>query len=399
MQNSFQDRMSQVGYNIKTNPKSIKMYEAQKRNIYVSVGDINGVGLELILRNHHIVEQYFNPIYCVSFDILQQASKLLSIPLPSSMRISEVDSSDISISPRNITKESGAYSFKSFESALSLSIEHKTGLITLPISKHAWNLANIKYAGHTDYLREKFQKNAIMMLGCKEMFVALFTDHIPLKDVPARITKDSLIQFLKDLYSAIISQKILKEFSKPNIDKSKLRGVKDILRSQILHSKMIARLLKPYKNSSSKINHLEDEYIKEVLPNHANLYKIAVLGLNPHAGDGGVIGDEDLVIGECIQEVNEMLQKEVFVGPIAPDSAFTPHNRQKYQIFVAMYHDSGLSVLKALYFYKSINISLNLPILRVSPDHGTGFDIAYSKKSMLDSRSYLESAHFITSHI
>ncbi|RDU72785.1 4-hydroxythreonine-4-phosphate dehydrogenase [Helicobacter aurati] len=373
--------------------------------MYISVGDINGIGLELILRNHSFIVQYCNPIYCVSFEILQQASKLLNISLPTSMQVHTLDSSDITIMPSQITKESGMYSFQSFTCALELSVKHKVGLITLPINKRSWNLAGISYAGHTEYLRERFQKGAIMMLGCKELFVALFTDHIPLKDVPARITKDSLKQFFHDFYGALVSQQIFtrqsSEYSQQTFDKGKLYGVKNILKSQILHSKLIARLLRPYRDSAmlDSKHHLHQDYVKDMLPNYGNIDKIAVLGLNPHAGDGGVLGNEDFLIGECIQEINQVLQKEIFVGPIAPDSAFIPHNRQKYRIFVAMYHDSGLSALKALYFYKSINISLNLPILRVSPDHGTGFDIAYRRKSVVDSRSYLESVYFIVSHM
>lgn len=150
-----------------------------------------------------------------------------------------------------------------------------------------------------------------MMLGCEKMFVALFTEHIPLKDVASSIQYKKLKQFFLDLHESISNE------------------------------------------------------------------KIAVLGLNPHAGDNGVLGDEELRITKAIKSANKKIGFEQFVGPVVPDIAFTPHFRDNYNYFVAMYHDQGLAPLKALYFDESINISLNLPIVRTSVDHGTAFDIAY----------------------
>ena len=102
--------------------------------------------------------------------------------------------------------------------------------------------------------------------------------------------------------------------------------------------------------------------------------KVAVLGLNPHAGDNGVLGNEEEIIKEAIDEINTKLGREVFIGPVVPDIAFTPYFRKDFKYFIAMYHDQGLGALKALYFDESINISLNLPIIRTSVDHGTAFD-------------------------
>jgi 4-hydroxythreonine-4-phosphate dehydrogenase len=111
---------------------------------------------------------------------------------------------------------------------------------------------------------------------------------------------------------------------------------------------------------------------------------IAVLGLNPHAGDNGVIGDEDKKIKKAIKKANKKLEKEIFHGPMVPDIAFTKRNREKYTHFVCMYHDQGLTPLKALYFDESINVSLNTGIIRTSVDHGTAFDIAYKFKKPLN---------------
>jgi 4-hydroxythreonine-4-phosphate dehydrogenase len=129
---------------------------------------------------------------------------------------------------------------------------------------------------------------------------------------------------------------------------------------------------------------------------------VGVLGLNPHAGDHGVLGDEERIIEKAIRTANATYIKqvresgignresgrEVFVGPLVPDVAFTPAMRKRFRHFVAMYHDQGLAPLKALYFDESVNVSLNLPIVRTSVDHGTAFDIAYLPNRSLKLASY-----------
>ncbi len=116
--------------------------------------------------------------------------------------------------------------------------------------------------------------------------------------------------------------------------------------------------------------------------------KIAILALNPHAGDNGVMGDEEKIITKAIKKSNEKLKKEIFFGPLVPDTAFTKQNRKNFTYFIAIYHDQGLIPLKALYFEESINVSLNLPIIRTSVDHGTAFDKAY-KNNNISIKSYL----------
>lgn len=302
--------------------------------VYVSVGDVNGVGFELILKNHEAIAKVCKPIYCVDSRILDQASARLGLPLPNDLCLASLDSKNLDIAPGLATKPSGAYSFASFSQALELALEAGCGLVTLPVNKLAWNLAGIPYAGHTEYLRARFKREVLMVLGCKDMLVALFSDHVPLRAVFERLTKENMRRFLELLYESFLARA-------------------------------------------------------------GGLTSVGVLGLNPHAGEGGILGLEDEVIKKALEEVNSALGLEVFVGPLAPDSAFSPKNRERFRIFVAPYHDIGLSALKALYFHKSINLSLNLPLLRVSPDHGTGFDIAYKRPSLLDSRSYLEAIDFV----
>ena len=237
------------------------------------------------------------------------------------------------IEPSTVSKESGAYAYASFAKAVDLADMKKVDAIcTLPIHKKAWELAGVNYKGHTDALRDLFDTEAIMMLGCNKMYVALFTEHIPLKEVAESINEKDLTRFLLDFYNTA----------------------------------------KPIK-------------------------QVAVLGLNPHAGDDGVLGDEETIISKAIQNANTILRKEIFTPPLVPDIAFTPKVRENYTHYIAMYHDQGLAPLKALYFDEGINVSLNLPILRTSVDHGTAFDIAY-KNIELNNLSYINAIKYITNN-
>ncbi|MBL0708348.1 MAG: 4-hydroxythreonine-4-phosphate dehydrogenase [Sulfurimonas sp.] len=285
------------------------------KTIAISIGDLNGVGIEIALKAHKEVSELCKPIYCIDSSMLEKASKLLHIKTSENMQLHHIGR-EFDIEAGKTTKESGLYSYRSFMSAIKLCEDSKAdALVTMPIHKEAWMLAGLDYKGHTDLLRKHFNKEAIMMLGCEEMFVALFSEHIPLKDVAASIQYKKLKQFFLDLHSSIEKK------------------------------------------------------------------QVAVLGLNPHAGDNGVLGNEELRITKAIKSANRKIGFEQFIGPIVPDVAFTPNFRKNYNYFVAMYHDQGLAPLKALYFEQSINISLNLPIIRTSVDHGTAFDIAYKGKA------------------
>lgn len=282
-----------------------------KPKIAVSVGDLNGVGMEIILKAHKEISELCRPIYCINKYMLGEAAKLLHVDIPDDFEISFIDG-DFDIEPGVVSIKSGRYSFDSFMHGVTLCQRKEAdAIVTMPINKEAWMESGLKFKGHTDALRQYFNKDAIMMLGCEKMYVALFTEHIPLKDVVEAIQYKKLKQFLMDL--------------------------------------------------------------SESIPNE----KIGVLGLNPHAGDNGVLGNEELRIMKAIKSANLKIGFEKFVGPLVPDVAFTPYNRENFKYYVAMYHDQGLAPLKALYFDESVNISLNLPIVRTSVDHGTAFDIAY----------------------
>jgi len=309
----------------------------KRKKVAISIGDLNGIGIQLALENHNSIKKIVDPIYCIDKEMLNQASKLLKISIPKEFVTVESISSHFMIEPSKVTKESGKYSFSSFEKAIMLTKSKKVeGIVTLPIHKKAWELGGIKYKGHTDALRDLFMADAIMMLGSPAMYVALYTEHIPLQQVSKEVQNiEKLTSFLVDFYNAI----------------------EDDLR--------------------------EDE-------------KVALLGLNPHAGDDGVLGDEERSIVEATNIAHTIINREIYTQPLVPDVAFTPNSRKNYRYFVAMYHDQGLAPLKALYFDEGINVSLNLPIKRSSVDHGTAFDIAY-KGVKVNNLSYLNAVrYFVT---
>lgn len=295
------------------------------KKIAISCGDINGVGLEILLKAHDEIIKSTIPIYCVHYELLQSASKLLSIPLPSSLIPSMCLPPKLeipNIEPKTLSESSGKYSYESFVLGCELcESANADALVTLPIHKQAWQKAGVNAIGHTQALSKRYGKEAIMMLGCEKMFVALYTDHIPLKEVSSHIKSQKLLEFFKALYAT----------------------------------------------------HKSESY--------------CVMGLNPHAGDGGMIGDEESEIQKAIEAMNESLGKEVFKGVYPPDCSFIPARQKEFSTWIAMYHDIGLGVLKAMYFDESINVSLNLPILRTSVDHGVAFDIAYEGKA--STKSYL----------
>jgi 4-hydroxythreonine-4-phosphate dehydrogenase len=308
------------------------------KRIAISIGDLNGIGIHIALLAHNRIKTMIEPLYCIDEAMLKQAASRLNLSVPGDFTVIAPDAEPFAISPGNIDAASGAYAFASFRLAVELARQKQVhGICTLPIHKKAWEMAGVPYKGHTDALRHFFNKEAIMMLGCEEMYVALYTEHIPLKAVPKALNEAKLTRFLLDFY----------EQARPT-------------------------------------------------------RTVAVLGLNPHAGDGGVLGDEERIIARAVANANTDIEARLhpkcvpFEGPLVPDVAFTPHVRERYTHYVAMYHDQGLAPLKALYFEESINVSLNLPILRTSVDHGTAFDIAY-KAGKVSTLSYINAVRYLSS--
>ncbi|UPT76942.1 4-hydroxythreonine-4-phosphate dehydrogenase [Sulfurovum sp. XGS-02] len=301
-----------------------------RKKVAISVGDLNGIGIQLAIENHEIISQEIEAVYCIDRNMLEQAAQKLNLRIPDDFQTMEGIAKHFEIEAGTVSKESGAYAYASFAKAVELArYKEVDAITTLPIHKKAWELAGVAYKGHTDALRDLFDADAIMMLGSPKMYVALFTEHIPLKEVAGSINEKALTRFLLDFYRT----------AKPNT-------------------------------------------------------QVAVLGLNPHAGDDGVLGTEERIIQKAIDNAHREIGTKIFSAPLVPDVAFTPRVRANYTHYIAMYHDQGLAPLKALYFDEGINVSLNLPILRTSVDHGTAFDIAY-KGLRLNALSYINAIKYI----
>ncbi len=292
------------------------------KKLAISIGDINGIGLEIALRAHEKISKICKPVYCINRPMLEWGSAMLGIDVPKSFKLKECGEV-FEIKPGLNTKEAGEFSYDSFITAIALAKSKQvSGIVTLPINKASWALSGIKYKGHTDALADLLGCQTVMMLGCEDMYIVLYTHHIPIREISLHVETKKLSKFLMDIY----------------------------------------------------------DYIKSD--------NIAVLALNPHAGDDGVIGDEDKEIEKAINRANKKLKKSVFKGPLVPDTAFSEHNRKNFKYFVCMYHDQGLIPLKALHFFDSINVTLNKSIIRTSVDHGTAFDKAY-KNGDLSLLSYI----------
>lgn len=235
---------------------------------------------------------------------------------------------NVSINIGKVTEEGGKYAKISLDSAIyDLKEGYIDAVVTAPINKNAMSLINFGFMGHTDYLTDVFKSdNSMMIMLNDDLRVALVTHHLPLKQVPAQLTKEIILKSIEDL----------NEILKMDFDKEK-----------------------PL---------------------------IAVLGLNPHAGDGGIIGiEEEEIIRPAILEAKD---KGIFVnGPFPPDSFWGTFSFKKYDVVLAMYHDQGLIPFKLLSFGKGVNYTAGLPFIRTSPDHGTGYDIV--GKNIANHESFL----------
>ena len=199
------------------------------------------------------------------------------------------------------------------------------GLITGPINKELINQSGYEFSGHTEFLSDISNiKKVVMLLMNKKLKVALLTTHIPLSEVPSKITKKNLDETI-----SIISKEL---------------------------------------ESNWKISNPS----------------ICLLGLNPHAGEGGFIGHEE---EEILKPFVNSSNKNVH-GPISADTAFIEKNIKKYDVFLAMYHDQGLPVIKSMEFGNTLNITLGLPFPRISVDHGTAYEIAGKNKSDFSSMDH-----------
>lgn len=305
------------------------------------MGDPNGIGPEVTLKSldrtdlnksipvwighEHVFEHYSD-----TFDIQLPTKKFKEneSPEPGSVYLLDLsENSNFEITIGKTSKEAGKLAMQAVEKGIELCLDGRThALTTAPISKEAIHKAGYNVPGHTEFLAEKTgTDNVVMVLASENLRVALATIHIPLKDVKKSIKKEDLKTNLRILYNSLRN-----DFG---IDQP----------------------------------------------------KIGVLGLNPHAGDGGVIGTEEIeLITPALDELSD--EKLLVDGPFAADGYFGSQLYKIYDATLAMYHDQGLIPFKTLTFGEGVNFTAGLPIIRTSPDHGTAFDIA--GKNIADMHSF-----------
>ncbi|NII09917.1 4-hydroxythreonine-4-phosphate dehydrogenase PdxA [Oleiagrimonas sp. C23AA] len=203
-------------------------------------------------------------------------------------------------------------------------------VVTAPVQKSVINDAGEPFSGHTEFFAQRAGCDVVMMLASDELRVALATTHMPLSAVPSAVTRERLERVLGTLHTALVERFAL------------------------------------------------------AAP------RIAVLGLNPHAGEGGHLGDEEIrVITPTLEALRA--QGMQLLGPLPADTAFVPGMRSRYDAVLAMYHDQALPVLKSEAFDRTVNITLGLPFVRTSVDHGTALDLAGSGRA--DASSLIAAAH------
>jgi 4-hydroxythreonine-4-phosphate dehydrogenase len=283
--------------------------------IALSSGEPAGVGPDLCLA---VAQRPFEcELICLADrDLLAERAKRLNLDVPGTLTIAHHPLAKPS-APGKLDRANSRYVLSLIDSAIDGALSGEfDAIVTAPVHKGTINDAGIPFSGHTEYLAERTRAPLpVMMLATPELRVALATTHLPLKDVSAAITIDSLCQTLEVL----------------NADLQKWWSLR--------------------------------------------APRIAVCGLNPHAGEGGYLGDEEIrTIGPAIER---MRQRGLNVtGPIPADTAFVPAKLAECDAVLAMYHDQGLPVIKHAGFDRAVNVTLGLPILRTSVDHGTALDLA-----------------------
>ncbi|MBS1778168.1 MAG: 4-hydroxythreonine-4-phosphate dehydrogenase PdxA [Bacteroidetes bacterium] len=312
--------------------------------IGITTGDLNGIGPELIIKtfsDNRILDLCI-PVIFASNKVLNFYRKLvadapfnfsstkdLSNLHPKQVNVFTCWDEEVPIQPGNLTEHGGKYAVRSLMVATQcLKDGQLDAIVTAPIHKANTQSADFPYTGHTPFLKEKFgAKDVVMLLYNNALKVALVTEHIPVAQVAQSITKELLISKL-----AILKDSLVKDFG---IDKP----------------------------------------------------KIAVLGLNPHAGDGGQIGNEDQnIIKPAIDALQQ--QGQLVYGPYSADAFFARASYTAFDAVLAMYHDQGLIPFKTLAHGEGVNYTAGLPVVRTSPDHGTAFDIA--GKDLADPSSFRE---------
>lgn len=304
--------------------------KSDKIIVGISIGDLNGIGVEVILKTFQDKRtlDFCTPVLFGATKVISYHKKALNLDIPvhgitsinqinhNKINVLNIWKEEVAIELGQATKTSGEYAAKSLEAA----VNHLNGktidvLVTAPINKETIQSETFNFPGHTEYLEAHLEGKSLMILMTSELRIGLITGHIPISKVAETIT--------------------------PELIKEKVATMHHSLKTDFGISKP----------------------------------KIAVLGLNPHCGDNGVIGKEDQeIIQPTIDEIRETGQ--LVFGPYAADGFFGSETYKQFDGVLATYHDQGLAPFKALSFGSGVNYTAGLSEIRTSPDHGTGFDIA-----------------------
>ncbi len=305
----------------------------------ISIGDLNGIGSEIVLKTFEDSRmlELCTPVIFASVKVISHLKKAYNLEL----NLHGIDKIEDAISKKinvlNVWKEPvdidfgkedikmGEYAIKSLTVAVTALKEDKIDvLVTAPINKSNVQSETFKFPGHTDYLNQELEGDSLMLLVSGDLRVGLLTDHVAVKDVVKNLSRASIEKKINTIH-----QTLIQDFG----------------------------IIKP---------------------------KIAVLGINPHNGDNGVIGDDD---DKILKPTLDNLRKngKIVFGPYAADSFFGSGNYKNFDVVIASYHDQGLIPFKTLAFGNGVNFTAGLSKIRTSPDHGTAYDIAGQNKASYES--------------
>lgn len=318
------------------------MSSKPKVRVGISIGDFNGIGPEIVLKalKDKSITDFFTPVIFGSgklftfqknnFKLQHNFHYITEATQAQEGKLNMVNlwKDNVNVDFGTPTEESTKMAIDSLDAATTALMNGEIDvLVTAPINKDEMIKHGFQHAGHTGYLEEKFGKKGLMFLVTEDLKVAVSTHHIPLAQVAENISKEKLKKQIKTLNQCLI----------------------------------------------------EDFNIRRP--------KIAVLGLNPHSGDGGTIGKEEIeIIAPAIRELAD--SGILTFGPFPADSFFQPNKYKNYDAVLAMYHDQGLAPFKTLAYETGVNYTAGMPFIRTSPDHGVAYDIA--GKNMADEQSFSE---------
>ena len=318
------------------------MGEPNKIKLGISIGDINGIGCEVALKTFldNRMLDFCTPIFYASNKTISEQKKRLGLEIsfqgipyaekahPGKINVCNVWKENPRIQFGEATEEGGKFAIKSLRAAVNALKKNEIDvLVTAPINKNNIQAEDFKFPGHTDFLAKELGGDSLMFMVSDDLRVGLLTDHVAVKNVANEITT---------------------------------KRVKDKVFTMMNSLKVDFGIRKP---------------------------KIALLGINPHSGDNGTIGEEDeKIMKPAIASMFD--DGHQVYGPYSADSFFGSGNHKNFDAVIAAYHDQGLIPFKTLAFGKGVNFTAGLSKVRTSPDHGTAYEIA--GKGMADANSFTE---------